>query len=222
MRLGEGDILVFRTGHHRRAARARSMEQPSTRRRARARPGSMSIRLPGCMSGGSLRSCQMATARLSRATSSPSAIRSIPSRSQLWACSLPTAFSSRTSRELAKRRGVRLHGRRPAAADTWCDRLALEPDRHFLSGARLRPDRRTRRRWPHLAGGAQQVSAADVLIVGMGGGLVHPVVNGRRSAATKSVALPTARAPASGSSPDVAWVNARWTAAISGSLVSRA
>ena len=64
--LGEGDILVFRTGHHRRRL---ELGPGTTGLMARARPGCTSTRSAGCTSGAWPRSCPMATERRSRASS---------------------------------------------------------------------------------------------------------------------------------------------------------
>src|ERR1700726_2332275 len=64
----------------------------------------MSTRSAGCTSARSPRSCPTATARRCRATSRACSIRSIRSRSPRWACSCPTASSSKTSPRPARRK----------------------------------------------------------------------------------------------------------------------
>jgi len=76
----------------------------TTRRPATARPACTWTRSGGCTSGGSPRSYRTATGRRSRATSRASSTPYIRCRSPPWACSPPTACSSRTWRRPANRR----------------------------------------------------------------------------------------------------------------------
>ena len=105
VRLGEGDILVFRTGHHRRRLELGAWDNGPPPR-ARARPASTSTRSRGCTSSGSRRSCPTATVRPCRASSTACSTRSIRCRSSRWECWSPTASSSRSSPRPARRRGA--------------------------------------------------------------------------------------------------------------------
>jgi len=92
--IGQGDILVFRTGH----ARRRLELGPWTtahRLTVRARRDCTWMRSSGCTNAGSLRFCLTVTERLCRVSSKESAIRSTRFRWWRWACWSQTACSLR-------------------------------------------------------------------------------------------------------------------------------
>ena len=86
VRLGEGDILVSRTAHHRRRLELGG-GATTARRQAKARRVCTSTRSHGWTSAGSPRSCPTAMGRLSPPTSRAFCIASARSRSRPWACS---------------------------------------------------------------------------------------------------------------------------------------
>ncbi len=139
VRLGEGDILVFRTGHHARrlALGAWSNDYPPAgegkaglhvdtvpwmheRRIAAFLPDGDGETVPSNVEG------------------MPYPIHAAAARPR-WACASPTACSSRSWREACEAEGrweFMVVG--PAAAPARRHRLALEPDRHLLSRAATR------------------------------------------------------------------------------------
>ena len=105
VRIGEGDIFVYRTGHHRRRAGTGSLGQRT--KRARARPACTWTRSPGCTSAASPRSSPTATARRCPSCVDGHHLPDPPAAGRRHGhAHRPTACSSRTWRRRARKRAV--------------------------------------------------------------------------------------------------------------------